>query len=131
VAGTALSVHDQEGHALSRPRAPEQPGEAKLQPSDTVHDVGTGDGLIAFGALERLSPSGHVVFSDISQDLLDHCHTAAAAEGLLDRCRFVLASADSTSPRCNCLTGATPAFLGFNLFSHTLTRAVLVPVYEA
>jgi phosphatidylethanolamine-binding protein (PEBP) family uncharacterized protein len=23
------------------------------------------------------------------------------------------------------------AFLGFNLFSHTLTRAVLVPVYEA
>jgi hypothetical protein len=37
----------------------------------------------------------------------------------------------STSPRCNCLTGATPAFLGFNLFSHTLTRAVLVPVYEA
>lgn len=27
--------------------------------------------------------------------------------------------------------GSTPAFLGFNLFSHTLARAVLVPVYEA
>lgn len=27
--------------------------------------------------------------------------------------------------------GATPAFLGFNLFTHTLARAVLVPVYEA
>jgi Raf kinase inhibitor-like YbhB/YbcL family protein len=27
--------------------------------------------------------------------------------------------------------GATPAFLGFNLFSHTLARAVIVPVYEA
>jgi phosphatidylethanolamine-binding protein (PEBP) family uncharacterized protein len=27
--------------------------------------------------------------------------------------------------------GTTPAFLGFNLFSQTLTRAVLVPVYEA
>jgi phosphatidylethanolamine-binding protein (PEBP) family uncharacterized protein len=27
--------------------------------------------------------------------------------------------------------GATPAFLGFNLFSHILTRAVLFPVYEA
>ncbi|WP_033295898.1 YbhB/YbcL family Raf kinase inhibitor-like protein [Amycolatopsis jejuensis] len=27
--------------------------------------------------------------------------------------------------------GATPAFLGFTLFSHTLARAVLVPVYEA
>lgn len=58
-------------------------------------DVGTGDGLIAFGALERLSPAGHVVISDISLDLLDHCRAAAAAEGLLDRCRFVPASADS------------------------------------
>ena len=68
---------------------------ARLQPGDTVLDVGTGDGLIAFGAVERLGPSGHVVFSDISQDLLDHCRAAAAAEGLLDRCRFVVASADS------------------------------------
>ncbi len=25
---------------------------------------------------------------------------------------------------------ATPAFLGFNLFSHTLARAMIVPVYE-
>jgi arsenite methyltransferase len=68
---------------------------AKLQPGDTVLDVGAGDGLIAFGALERLGPSGRVVFCDISQDLLDHCRAAAAAEGLDDRCRFVLASADS------------------------------------
>jgi arsenite methyltransferase len=57
--------------------------------------VGTGDGLIAFGALERLGPDGRVIFSDISQDLLDHCRAAAAAEGLLDRSRFLLAAADS------------------------------------
>jgi phosphatidylethanolamine-binding protein (PEBP) family uncharacterized protein len=25
---------------------------------------------------------------------------------------------------------ATPAFLGFNLFSHTLARAVVIPIYE-
>jgi ubiquinone/menaquinone biosynthesis C-methylase UbiE len=68
---------------------------ARLRPGDTVLDVGTGDGLIAFGALERLGSSGHVIFSDISQDLLDHCRAAAAAEGLLNRCRFVLAPADS------------------------------------
>jgi len=66
---------------------------AQLRPGDTVLDVGTGDGLLAFGALERLGPSGRVVFSDISQDLLDHCREAVAAEGLLDRCRFVLAAA--------------------------------------
>jgi arsenite methyltransferase len=67
---------------------------ARLRPGGTLLDVGTGDGLIAFGALERLGPSGRVIFSDISQDLLDHCREAADAEGLLDRCRFVLAAAD-------------------------------------
>jgi arsenite methyltransferase len=67
---------------------------ARLSPGETLLDVGTGDGLIAFGALERLGPSGRVIFSDISQDLLDHCRAAATAEGLLDRCEFVLAPAD-------------------------------------
>jgi arsenite methyltransferase len=69
-------------------------GKAGLAPGETVLDVGTGDGLIAFGALEQLGPAGRVIFSDISQDLLDHCRAAASAEGLLDRCRFVLAPAD-------------------------------------
>jgi ubiquinone/menaquinone biosynthesis C-methylase UbiE len=67
---------------------------AQLAPGETLLDVGTGDGLIAFGALERLGPSGRVIFSDISQDLLDHCREAASAEELADRCRFVLAPAD-------------------------------------
>jgi arsenite methyltransferase len=70
---------------------------ARLRPGDTVLDVGTGDGLLAFGALERLGPEGHVIFSDISPDLLDHCREAAAAEGVLDRCRFLLAPADRLS----------------------------------
>jgi len=67
---------------------------ARLLPDDTLLDVGAGDGLIAFGALERLGPLGHVIFSDISQDLLDHCRVTATAEGLLDRCSFIRASAD-------------------------------------
>ena len=67
---------------------------ARLAPGQTLLDVGTGDGLIAFGALERLGPSGRVIFSDISQGLLDLCRAAASAEGVLDRCRFALAPAD-------------------------------------
>ncbi|HXW46199.1 MAG TPA: class I SAM-dependent methyltransferase [Streptosporangiaceae bacterium] len=70
---------------------------ASLRPGDAVLDVGTGDGMIAFGALDRIGPSGHVIFSDISQDLLDHCRKAAEAEGLLARCRFVRAAADDLS----------------------------------
>jgi ubiquinone/menaquinone biosynthesis C-methylase UbiE len=68
---------------------------ARLKPGETLLDVGTGDGLIAFGALGRLGPTGHVIFSDVSPDLLGHCRAAAAAEGLLGRCGFVQASADS------------------------------------
>lgn len=70
-------------------------GRAGVQPGATVLDVGTGDGLIGFGALDRVGPAGHVIFSDISQDLLDHCRAAAEAEGVLDRCSFVRAGADS------------------------------------
>lgn len=68
---------------------------AQLRPDDTLLDVGAGDGLIAFGALERLGQAGRVIFSDVSQELLDHCRKAAEAEGLQARCRFVLAAADS------------------------------------
>ena len=67
---------------------------AALRPGDTLLDVGTGDGLIAFGALDRLGPAGRVIFSDVSADLLDHCRAVAATAGQLDRCAFVRAGAD-------------------------------------
>ena len=67
---------------------------AQLTPGQTLLDVGAGDGLIGFGALDRLGPGGRVIFSDISADLLDQCSAVAAAEHVLDRCDFVLASAD-------------------------------------
>ena len=67
---------------------------AVLRPDDTLLDVGAGDGLVAFGALDRLGPGGRVIFSDVSRDLLDHCHAVAAEAGQLRRCEFVLAPAD-------------------------------------
>jgi arsenite methyltransferase len=91
---------------------------ARLRPGGTLLDVGTGDGLIAFGALERLGPSGRVIFSDISRDLLDHCRKAADAEGLLARCGFVLAAADR-------LTGVADASV-----DAVTTRSVLIYVKD-
>jgi arsenite methyltransferase len=65
---------------------------ADLREGDTLLDVGCGEGLIGFGALER--GAGAVIFSDISVDLLDFCREAANDLGVLERCRFVEAPAE-------------------------------------
>jgi arsenite methyltransferase len=44
---------------------------ARVQAADVVLDVGTGTGLLVFGALDRLGPEGSVVALDISVDCLD------------------------------------------------------------
>lgn len=67
---------------------------AQLQQGDTLLDVGCGDGLIAFGALER---GARVIFSDISEDLLQKCREIATDLGVLERCSFVQSSADHLS----------------------------------
>ncbi|MCS6883619.1 MAG: class I SAM-dependent methyltransferase [Chloroflexaceae bacterium] len=69
---------------------------ANLTEGETLLDIGCGDGLIAFGALERVK-TGKVIFSDISQHLLYHAQTIAREMGVLDRCQFLLASADDLS----------------------------------
>jgi ubiquinone/menaquinone biosynthesis C-methylase UbiE len=65
---------------------------AAVGPDTRLLDVGCGDGLIAFGALER--GAAQVVFSDVSQDLLDRCRERAGELGVLERCRFVRAGAE-------------------------------------
>jgi arsenite methyltransferase len=65
---------------------------AEVDAGQTLLDVGCGDGLIAFGALER--GAGEVVFADISKPLLEDCRELAAAAGMLDRCRLVEAPAE-------------------------------------
>jgi hypothetical protein len=42
---------------------------ARLRPGGTLLDVGAGDGLIAFGALERLGPSGRVILGAVPAHL--------------------------------------------------------------
>ncbi len=69
---------------------------ANLQENETLLDVGCGDGLVAFGALERVQ-AGNVIFSDISQQLLDHSAQLAQQMGMAARCAFVQASAEDLS----------------------------------
>lgn len=68
---------------------------AEIGEGDVVLDVGTGDGLIAFAALEQVGAAGRVIFSDVSADLLEECRRLAAELGVLDRCEFVEASGDA------------------------------------
>src|SRR5512132_2886739 len=67
-----------------------------LKENETLLDVGCGDGLIAFGALEKFETS-RVIFSDISDDLLNHVQTLAKDMNIQHRCEFVHASADDLS----------------------------------
>ncbi|HUE13757.1 MAG TPA: class I SAM-dependent methyltransferase [Planctomycetaceae bacterium] len=62
----------------------------------TLLDVGCGDGLVAFGALQRTERSV-VWFSDVSDSLLQHSEEIARKAGVVERCRFVHAAADDLS----------------------------------
>jgi ubiquinone/menaquinone biosynthesis C-methylase UbiE len=69
---------------------------ANLREGETLLDVGAGDGLLAFGALEKV-PKSKVIFLEVSHDLLDHSEALAREMGLNNRCRFVLAGAEDLS----------------------------------
>jgi ubiquinone/menaquinone biosynthesis C-methylase UbiE len=68
-------------------------GNAALREGDVLLDVGCGDGLIAFGGLDSVGKSGRVIFTDVSEDLLEHCRGLASEAGVLDRCEFLAARA--------------------------------------
>jgi ubiquinone/menaquinone biosynthesis C-methylase UbiE len=67
---------------------------AHLEGAQTLLDVGCGDGLIGFAALER---GATVIFADISSDLLGACRDLAVRRGFEDRSDFLEASATDLS----------------------------------
>jgi arsenite methyltransferase len=72
-------------------------GRARPRPGETLLDVGTGDGLIGFGALPLVGETGRVLFSDVSSELLGRCRALAQEMDVVERCEFVEASADDLS----------------------------------
>jgi ubiquinone/menaquinone biosynthesis C-methylase UbiE len=71
---------------------------AGIREGDVLLDVGAGDGLIAFGALPLVGDSGRVIFSDVSQELLDVSRGLAQELDTLSRCEFLLARAEDLAP---------------------------------
>jgi SAM-dependent methyltransferase len=91
---------------------------ARLKGHEKLLDVGAGDGLIAFGALEHLEPAGRVILADISEPLLDQARSIAQRIDVLGRCQFVHSSAEDLS------------FLPDGSVDVVTTRSVLIYVQD-
>jgi arsenite methyltransferase len=91
---------------------------ADIGPGDVVLDVGCGDGFLGFGALPLVGDNGSIVFSDVSEELVDRCRQIARELGVVDRCTFAAASADS-------LVGVADGSVDV-----VLTRSVLIYVED-
>lgn len=68
--------------------------QARLRPGGHVADIGSGDGLVGLEVLRR-DPTAFVTFVDISPALVAHTRALAGRCGFLQRCRFVVASAQA------------------------------------
>ena len=70
-------------------------GGAQLKSGMTLADIGAGEGLIGFGAIDQVGPSLQVVFTDVSLPLLEYARGVAEQRGVSAQCRFVLADAET------------------------------------
>lgn len=67
---------------------------AELRPGMTLVDIGSGEGLIAFRAIDRVGPSMKVLLTDISLPMLRHAETLAVERGVRAQCSFIHCPAD-------------------------------------
>jgi arsenite methyltransferase len=68
---------------------------ARLAPGMTVADIGTGDGLVALRAIDRVGASLRVLLVDISEPMLRHAEALAAQRNVLPQCTFLKCGAES------------------------------------
>lgn len=62
---------------------------ARLAPGMRMLDLGAGEGVVGFRAVERIGPSLHVLDSDISLGLLAHAQAEALRRGLSRQFQFI------------------------------------------
>jgi len=67
---------------------------ANLSAGMVLVDVGSGDGIVAFEAIERIGHTLMVVLTDISEPLLSHAKKQAIELGVLEQCAFIQTSAE-------------------------------------
>jgi arsenite methyltransferase len=68
---------------------------ARLGPGMTLADIGSGEGLVAFRAIERVGSSLQVILTDISEPMLRHAQASAVERGVQQQCSFVACGADN------------------------------------
>jgi ubiquinone/menaquinone biosynthesis C-methylase UbiE len=67
---------------------------AQLRAGQTLVDVGTGEGVVALRAIERVGSTLRVLLTDVSEPMLRHAQTQALERGVHDQCTFLRCPAD-------------------------------------
>lgn len=90
---------------------------ANIKEGETVIDIGTGTGLLAFKALEQLNGTGTVIFSDKFKDCLDNCEEFLKKQNITNGYKILQCSAESID-------------LPDNSVDKALMRSVLVHIVD-
>ncbi len=90
---------------------------ANIHPDDTVIDLGTGTGLLAFGAFDFIGERGKVIFSDKFEDCLQSCKEFAISSGI-------------TKPHDFLLSDCCDIKLHKNAVNRAVMRSVLVHILD-
>jgi ubiquinone/menaquinone biosynthesis C-methylase UbiE len=67
---------------------------ARLAPGMALVDVGAGEGLVAFRAIEQVGPSLRVTLTDVSEPMLRHAESVAVRRNVRSQCSFLHCTAD-------------------------------------